>query len=145
MTGGLIIRLRPGEKFLINGVVLENGARRTQIRVRSQDANILRMRDALHPDEANTPVKRLYYQLQIIITGDEKSPNIPSLTRDLKALYDSLPEPECRKTIEKAQFHLDSGKFYQAMKALKNLLPFEERLLQLAHAKTELSMARRAV
>jgi len=58
---GLILKLAPNERVLINGAVIENGDRRTRIAVRTPDANILRLRDAIHPDDSNTPVARVCY------------------------------------------------------------------------------------
>ena len=74
MSGGLVIRLRPHEKFLINGAVVENGEKRAKLRIKSPDANILRLRDALHPNDVTTPVRRLYYTAQLAVTGDLEPP-----------------------------------------------------------------------
>ena len=52
---GLVLKLGPRERIMINGVVMENGDRRTRLNVLTPDANVLRLRDAIHPDEANTP------------------------------------------------------------------------------------------
>ena len=56
---GLILKLRPHEEFLINGVVVQNGDRKTRLRVKTDGAAILRLRDAIHPEEVNTPVRRV--------------------------------------------------------------------------------------
>ncbi|MGR3541865.1 MAG: flagellar biosynthesis repressor FlbT [Hasllibacter sp.] len=67
---GLVLKLAPGERLLVNGAVLENGPRRAQVRIRSQDARILRMKDAQHPDEATTPVRRACLVAQMALSGD---------------------------------------------------------------------------
>ena len=137
MSGGLILRLRPNEKLIINGVVLENGERRTKLRIKTQNANILRLRDALHPDEANTPVKRAYYVAQLLVTGDmDAEEATPELQKALDDLYEALPDAECRDNIARAKEHVDTKEYYQAMRALKQLMPFEEKLLLFAQAKT---------
>ena len=56
---GLVLKLGPRERIMINGVVMENGDRRTRLNVLTPDANVLRLRDAIHPDEANTSVRRV--------------------------------------------------------------------------------------
>ena len=48
---GLKLRLKAHERVLINGTVIENGDRPCELSVMSQGAHILRLRDALHPDE----------------------------------------------------------------------------------------------
>ena len=67
---GLVLKLSPRERVLINGAVIENGERRSRINIVSPNANILRLRDAIHPEEANTPVKRICYITQLILSGD---------------------------------------------------------------------------
>ena len=44
---GLVIKLKPNEKVLVNGVILQNGDRAARIRVRSENVSILRARDAI--------------------------------------------------------------------------------------------------
>ena len=55
---------------MINGVVMENGDRRTRLNIMTPDANVLRLRDAIHPDEANTPVRRVCYIAQLVLAGE---------------------------------------------------------------------------
>ena len=67
---GLVLKLGPRERVMINGVVMENGDRRTRLNVLTPDANVLRLRDAIHPDEANTPVRRVCYIAQLVLAGE---------------------------------------------------------------------------
>lgn len=137
MTGGLIIRLRPHEKFLINGCILENGEKRAKLRVKSEGANILRLRDALHPSEATTPVKRLYYVAQLIVTGDLTADvAIPELQEGLDQLRNALTDQEQRELVENAQTHLNDKEYYRVLRALKAILPYEEKLLMYAQFKS---------
>ncbi len=136
MSGGLVIRLRPFEKFLINGVIVENGEKRTKLRVKSPGANILRLRDALHPEDATTPVKRLYYMAQLAVSGDlDESAASSELIPGLQALRDALPDDDSRAHVDRARNHVRAGEFYQVMRVLKTLLPFEEKLLMIARTK----------
>jgi len=64
---GLVLKLGPKERVLINGAVIENGDRRTRITIVSPNANILRLRDALHPDDVTTPVRRVCYIAQLVL------------------------------------------------------------------------------
>ena len=70
---GLILKLRPHERFLVNGAALENGARRTQLNIITPDSNVLRLRDAIDPAEANTPVRRVCYIAQMVVAGEGRS------------------------------------------------------------------------
>ena len=141
MSGGLVIRLRPHEKFLINGAVVENGDKRAKLRVKSRDANILRLRDALHPNDATTPVKRIYYAAQLVVTGDaDPHASLPDILSGLNALYEVLPGDDIRQHITEAISHAQEYEFYHVMRMLKKVIPFEDQLLLFARAK-ELSQA----
>lgn len=61
---GLVLKLAPNERVLINGAVIENGERRSKISIRTPNVNVLRLKDAIHPDEAKTPVTRACYIAQ---------------------------------------------------------------------------------
>jgi len=67
---GLVLKLNPKERVLVNGAVIENGDRRSRISILTPHANILRLRDAIRPDEANTPVRRVCYVAQLVLSGD---------------------------------------------------------------------------
>jgi len=73
---GLVLSLKAEEKFLVNGALLINGSKRSQIRIGDDDVNVLRLSDALHPDEVTTPVRRVYYAAQIFLSGDAKANDI---------------------------------------------------------------------
>lgn len=63
---GLILKLSPKERVLVNGAVIENGDRRSRLAIMTPDAHILRLRDAIHPNDAKTPVRRVCYAVQLL-------------------------------------------------------------------------------
>ena len=67
---GLVLKLSPKERVLINGAVIENGDRRSRLSIVTPGANILRLRDAIHPEDVTTPVKRVCYVAQLVLSGD---------------------------------------------------------------------------
>jgi len=67
---GLVLKLGPRERVLINGAVIENGDRRSRLSIVTPDAHVLRLRDAIHPDQADTPVRRACYAMQLVLSGD---------------------------------------------------------------------------
>lgn len=132
---GLVLKLGPHERIMINGVVMENGDRRTRLNVLTPEANVLRLRDALHPEEANTPVKRVCYIAQLVLAG-EADPNEATrqLLRGLEQLSQVFHDTDSRSHIDTATEAVGERRFYQAMRALRNLIPREARLLGLRAA-----------
>lgn len=127
---GLVLKLGPRERVLVNGAVLENGARRSRFSIITPDAHVLRLKDAIHPDEADTPMGRVCYQLQLILAGSsDPRQSLPQIAAQIGELSRILPDPLCQEHLSKADRAVHSGKFYNALKALKPLLPVEQALL----------------
>lgn len=132
---GLVLKLGPRERVMINGVVMENGDRRTRLNVLTPDANVLRLRDAIHPDEANTPVRRVCYIAQLVLAGEaEIEEGRRQLLRGLEQLSQVFQDADSRGHLALATAATVEGRFYQAMRALRNLLPRETRLLEIQAA-----------
>ncbi len=115
---------------MINGVVMENGDRRTRLNVITPDANVLRLRDAIHPNDANTPVKRVCYVAQSVLSG-EADPDLgrKQLLTGIEQLSQVFRDTESRAHLDAATEHVLAGKTYPALRALRNLIAREARLL----------------
>ena len=127
---GLVLKLRPKERVLINGAVIENGDRRSRFSVLTSDAKILRLRDALHPDEVTTPVRRVCYAAQLILTGDSKAEDTQlKLLHRIEELSQILKDGDSRAQLSNATSALIDGNHYRCLKSLRSLLSREQRLL----------------
>ncbi|MGV8988541.1 MAG: flagellar biosynthesis repressor FlbT [Cypionkella sp.] len=130
---GLVLKLGPHERVLINGAVVENGDKRSRLAIMTPNANILRLRDAIHPQEANTPVKRVCYIAQLVLTGDATANDTrPQLLRGIEQLSQVLTDHDSRTQLNIATKAVLEDQHYQALKALRTLLPREERLFAAA-------------
>lgn len=135
---GLVLKLAPRERVLINGAVIENGDRRSRLSIITPNANILRLRDAIHPEDVKTPVKRVCYIAQLILSGDaEKEEARMQLIRGIEQLSQVFTDDDSRRQMAIATEAVVAGQFYQALKALRALLPREERLLASAKVETQ--------
>ncbi len=130
---GLVLKLGPHERVLINGAVVENGDKRSRLAIVTPNANILRLRDAIHPQEANTPVKRVCYVAQLVLTGDATAADTrQQLLRGIEQLSQVLTDHDSRTQLNAATKAVLEDQHYQALKALRSLLPREERLFAAA-------------
>ncbi|QLQ20266.1 MAG: flagellar biosynthesis repressor FlbT [Exiguobacterium profundum] len=132
---GLVLKLGPHERVLINGAVIENGERRSRLAIMTPNAHILRLRDAIHPEQVNTPVRRVCYIAQLVLSGDAE-PDVArqQLLRGIEQLSQVLTDHDSRTQLATASRAVLDNQPYQAMKALRLLLPREERLLAAARA-----------
>jgi flagellar biosynthesis repressor protein FlbT len=124
---GLILKLRAHEQILVNGVVMQNGDRNARLIIKTPDARILRLRDAIQPDEATTPVKRACYLAQLAVAG-ECAPDSAAqqLVAGLEKLGKWLPCGAAREHLDEARTALGEGNFYAVLRALRRLVPIEE-------------------
>ncbi len=115
---GLALKLAPKERVLINGVVVENGPRRAQLLIKTDNASVLRLRDALDETDVIGPASKAYFTAQRCVAG-EISPQ--EATRALSPTLTELAKMNAA-VVEKAQKFLADGNLYRVMRALKPLL-----------------------
>ncbi len=118
---GLALKLAPKERVLINGVVVENGPRRAQLLIKTDNAAVLRLRDALDEADIVGPASKAYFTAQRCVAGeitaDEAINALTPALFDLSA-YDS-------DAVEKVKQFLIDGNLYRVMRALKPMLELE--------------------
>lgn len=126
---GLVLKIAPGERFIVNGAILENGDKPARIRITDSDVRVLRCRDALRPEEVNTPCKQVYYAVQLLITGDlEEFGTLPAIDDECAKLLDVFKaiDPELIPTLRSM---IGRGNYYSALCHLRQILILENQLL----------------
>lgn len=124
---GLILKLRAHEQILVNGVVMQNGDRNARLIIKTPDAKILRLRDAINPDEATTPVKRACYLAQLVVAGEEGAGEAAEqLAHGLDELGSLLPDYAAGEHLDEARAALADGNYYAALRSLRRLVPLEQ-------------------
>ncbi len=127
---GLVLKLAPCERVLINGADIENGDKRSRLAILTPNAHILRLRDAIHPEEVNTPVRRVCYIAQLVLSGDADPKEARhQIIRGIEQLSQVFTDHDSRLQLTTATEAVLGEQFYQAMKSLRALLPREARLL----------------
>ncbi len=120
----LTINLKPREKLILNGVVIENSGPMAKILIHT-NAALLREKDMIAEEKATTPARRIYFAIQChyLFAGkaDLFFANIDQLLKDYVQ-----SRPESRATIEALRRHLDENQFYRALKSAKLLIQGEE-------------------
>ena len=64
----LKVELKPGERILIGECVVTNSDQRTRLLIEGA-APILREKDIMTPERADTPAKRIYLAVQLMYTS----------------------------------------------------------------------------
>ena len=129
----LVIDLKPGEKILIGEAVITNDSQRTRLHI-AGDAPILREKDVMKEEDANSPCKRIYFTIQAMYLSQTPE----SLH---KAYFDMVDEvqkaaPSCAIFITQINEEIINDRYYKAMKLGKQLIEHEEELINTALGKS---------
>jgi len=126
----LKVELKPGERIIVGDCIVTNADQRTRLVIEGQTP-ILREKDILTPDRADTPPKRIYLAVQLMYTSMEQRAQHEvdyALVRDILQAA-----PSVWPYIESINNHILTGEMYKALKHAKKLIAYEQELLN--HAK----------
>lgn len=129
----LKIQLKPKERIIINGAVIEgNPDGRTEIIVLN-NASVMRQKHIMQEDEANTPSKRLYFTLQMLYIDPENKEQYEPLFNGFHGDLDrTVSLPVIKESLALIKTAVDNAQYYDAMKICRDLIAAEEKLLNLA-------------
>ena len=123
----LTLNLKPGEKLIVNGVVLQNSHHAAKLVVHNE-ATLLREKDILTEEAANTPSRRIYFSVQCLYLFPEKSAHyLPIIHRFLGDFADAAPST--LPILQKIEQEVAAGQLYQALKTGKQLIAKEQEIL----------------
>ncbi len=130
----LKIQLKPQERVIINGAVIEGHPEsRTEIVVLN-NASVMRQKHILQETEADTPVKRLYFALQMLYIDDESRGQYEDSFRKYhKDLADTLSLPTIKESLALIDETVAEGRYYDAMKVCRDLIKVEAELFKIAN------------
>lgn len=127
----LRLDLKPGEKVFIGGAVVENGDARCHLSILN-DVPILREKDILTEERADTPCKKIYLVIQLMYMD---AANLPAYQQRywevVRPVLDAAPSTT--PLISTISAHVAEGRYYQAMKAARELIAYEQELIEHAH------------
>jgi flagellar biosynthesis repressor protein FlbT len=126
MTMPLRVELKPFERIIIGETVIINSGSRTSFLI-DGDAPILREKDTVTAETANTPAKRLYYCVQMMYLKNDVPRYRASYLSCIKDLREALAG--CRDMIDAINNHVSGGALYKALKEIRKLMKAEEDMM----------------
>ena len=121
----LKLSLKPNESFVLNGAVVRNGDRRGVLLLETQ-ARVLREKDILQPEEANTPAKATYFAvMQMYLLGETDGEALEQFEKALANLLEALPQDETREQALAISAAIASGDLYGALSCCRRLVQDE--------------------
>lgn len=122
----LKVELKPGEKLLVGNCIITNSDQRTRLFIDGR-APILREKDILTAETANTPAKRVYLAVQLMYIEDD-------ITTTADAFFALINEfiaaaPSSAEIVNQINNEILTGQLYKALKASQRLIEYEQDLL----------------
>ncbi len=123
----LVIDLKPGEKILIGEAVITNDSQRTRLHI-AGDAPIIREKDVMQEELANTPCKRIYFLVQCMYLSKDPGEYHDKYFSQIKDIQKACPS----STIFFVQINeqIMNEHYYKALKLSKQLIAHEQELIE---------------
>ena len=127
----LKLSLKPGERFVLNGAVVQNGDRRGTL-VLQNKASVLREKDIMQEEEVTTPARRIYFPVMMMYL-DEGNANryYDEFVRRLSEFMGVIANPEVLADCVAISKHAMTREYYKALMLCRKLIDYENQ--RLAH------------
>ena len=122
----LVIDLKPGEKILVGDAVITNDGQRSRLHI-AGNSPIMREKDILQEQHANTPCKKIYFLVQCMYMSNNP--------QDYHDQYFALVKDIQKASPSSAIFFMQindfimSENYYKALKIAKQLINHEKELI----------------
>ena len=122
----LVIDLKPGEKILIGNAVITNDSQRSRLHI-AGDAPILREKDVMQEENADTPAKRIYFIVQCMYLSPTPETLHETYFEQVREVQKAAPSTAVY--ILAISEEILAGRYYRALKCAKKLIDYERELL----------------
>ncbi len=125
----LKLSLKPGEKFVLNGAVVQNGDRRGVLILQNK-ASVLREKDIMQQEEVTTPARRIYFPVMMMYLDETGAARyydefVLRLTEFMGVIRNPTILSEC-VSISK---HCMEKEYYKALMLCRKLIEYEDQRL----------------
>ena len=133
----LKLSLKPGEWFVLNGAVVQNGDRRG-ILVLQNKASVLREKDIMQEDEVNSPARRIYFPVMMMYLDEASAErHYDEFVRRLTEFMGVIANPGILAECVAISKHCMGREYYKALMLCRKLIEYEDE--RLGHVPSGLS------
>lgn len=128
MTNTLKISLKPNEKIYVNGAVIRVD-RKVTVELLNEVQFLLESH-VLQPEDADTPLKQLYFIVQVMLMNPQGARDARDMfRRSLPLMLASYDDQQICGTLKHIDRLVGEDRIYEALKAIRSLYPLERRAL----------------
>jgi flagellar biosynthesis repressor protein FlbT len=122
----LKVELKPNERIIVGTVVIRADDQRTRLFIEG-DAPILREKDILTVNTADTPAKRIYLAVQLMYLAQDITPHHQIYFDLVRQFLEAAPS--AASIVNEINNRILSADLYKALKASKRLIAYEAELM----------------
>ncbi|HWL72276.1 MAG TPA: flagellar biosynthesis repressor FlbT, partial [Burkholderiaceae bacterium] len=123
----LKVELKPNERIIIGACVVTNTDQRARLLIDGDRIPILREKDILTPETADTPAKLIYLSVQLMYLSPDPMAHHPTYFTLVRDILTTIPS--AWPFIEGINNNILNGDLYHALKESKKLIGHEEELI----------------
>jgi flagellar biosynthesis repressor protein FlbT len=125
----LKLSLKPGERFVLNGAVVQNGDRRCSL-VLQNKASVLREKDIMQAEEVTSPARHVYFPVMMMYLDEAGADKyydefLRRMTEFMGVISNPLVLAEC-VSISKS---IMVQEYYKALMGARKLMEYEDERL----------------
>lgn len=128
----LNVELKPHEKIIVGSCVITNTDQRAKFLIEGERLPVLREKDILTPDTADTPAKLIYLAVQLMYIAHDPQDHHAVYFDVMRDFLSAVPS--AASMINEINNHILSGDYYKALKESKKLIAYEKGLLDQARS-----------
>ncbi|GGE30687.1 flagellum biosynthesis repressor protein FlbT [Marinicauda pacifica] len=133
----LKLSLKPGERFVLNGAVVENGDRRATL-VLQNKASVLREKDIMQEHEVDSPAKRIYFPVMMMYLSSRAENDVyDEFVRRMTEFMGAISNPDILSECVSISRDVMSAEYYKALLRCRKLIAYEAERMGLASSSSK--------
>jgi flagellar protein FlbT len=123
----LKLTLKPGERMIIGGAVVTNGANKAELYIEN-NVPLLREKDIMGEGDTDTIAKQIYFTIQLMYIDPDSLVNHHNTYWNL-VQQTIKAAPTTVGLIDQISEKIVSSKYYQALKLGRQLIDYEKEIM----------------
>ena len=123
----LKVEIKPGERIIIGESIITNNGHRARLFIEGSEP-ILREKDILRPEDAQTPCQKIYLAVQMMYLAKDPKQHFDAYFELVKDVQEAAPSTMGQ--IDNINDQILAGSYYKALKEAKALISYEKELME---------------
>ena len=125
----LKLSLKPGERFVLNGAVVQNGDRRCSL-VLQNKASVLREKDIMQAEDVTSPARHVYFPVMMMYLDEGGADKYyDEFLRRMTEFMNVIANPSVLVECVGVSKSIMSREYYKALMGCRKLIDYEDERL----------------